>query len=106
MNNKIFDEIEDLVLYYATDDYDYKKSVALFNVGKIEKMVDYCRYLQHQLEEKDKENQQLKKQKDDVANRIKVLGKFDGTKCTRGFKMMTADFNDLLRMLGEIDVED
>lgn len=55
------------------------------------------------LEKKLKENQQLKKQKDDVANRIKVLGKFDGTKCTRGFKMMTADFNDLLRMLGEID---
>lgn len=45
--------------------------------------------------------EQLKKQKDDVANRIKVLGKFEGTKCTRGFKMMTADFNDLLRMLGE-----
>lgn len=43
---ELFDEIEDLVLYYATDDYDYKKSVALFNVGKIEKMVDYCRYLQ------------------------------------------------------------
>ncbi len=49
---------------------------------------------------------EIKKQKDDVVNRIKVLGKYDGKSCTRGFKLMTADFNDLLRMLGEIDVED
>jgi len=50
-----------------------------------------------------KKYNELKKQKDDVVNRIKVLGKYDGKSCTRGFKMMTADFNALLRMLGETD---
>ena len=100
MNNKIFDEIEDLVLYYATDDYDYKKSVALFNVGKIEKMVDYCRYLQHQLKEKNKENQQLKKQKDDVIEYIKSLRIYG---LRSGKMLITKILNKILRMLGEID---
>ena len=109
--NKIFDEIEDLVLFYATDDYDYKKSVALFNVGKIEKMVDYCRYLQHQLEEKGKENQQLKKQKDDVVIKyikylIKRLEEFDilERKETGAFwYQVMGELEELLRMLGEKD---
>lgn len=52
------------------------------------------------------ENQQLKeqlKQKEDIINKakdkIKLLGKFDGEKCTRGFQMWSADFNQLLEIL-------
>lgn len=36
-----------------------------------------------------------------VENRIKLLGKFDGEKCTRGFTMYKADFNNLLQILGK-----
>ena len=60
--------------------------------------------LNKKCEQLENENKQLKKQKDDVVNLIKVLGKYDGKSCTRGFKLMTADFNNLLRMLGEENV--
>lgn len=45
------------------------------------------------------ENKQLKEVIEEVRNRIKLLGKFDGEKCTRGFTMYTADFNNLLQIL-------
>lgn len=53
-----------------------------------------------------KENQQLKsqlEQRDNIINKarekIKLLGKFDGKTCTRGFQMWVADFNQLLEIL-------
>ena len=53
-----------------------------------------------------KENQQLKQQleqRDKIINiareKIKLLGKFDGKTCTRGFQMWVADFNNLLEIL-------
>ena len=49
-------------------------------------------YLQHQLEEKDKIINK-------VSERLKLLGKYDGETCTRNFKMMSADFNQLLKIL-------
>lgn len=48
----------------------------------------------------EKENEQLKKQKDDVVEYIKTHDLFD-----RNYDDKKAK-NDLLRMLGEIDVED
>ena len=42
---EIFDEIENTILSFA-DDNNYKDSYTLFNIGKIEKMIDYCRHLQ------------------------------------------------------------
>lgn len=50
--------------------------------------------------------QQCKKQKeviDKVSSYIKLLGKYDGKRCTRGFSMMTADFNKLLEILKEVE---
>lgn len=44
----------------------------------------------------------IKKQKeviDKVSSQIKLYGKYNGEKCTRGFSMMTADFNKLLDIL-------
>lgn len=43
---EILYETRDLVLYYAKDDEDYKRSVALFNVGKIEKILDHITNLE------------------------------------------------------------
>lgn len=49
--------------------------------------------------------QQCKKQKEvinKVSSQIKLYGKYNGEKCTRGFFMMTADFNKLLDILKEV----
>lgn len=57
-------------------------------------------------EQKDIEIKQLKQQlqqRDNIINKarekIKLLGKFDGKTCTRGFQMWVADFNNLLEIL-------
>lgn len=48
------------------------------------------------------ENQKYKEVIDKVSSYIKLLGKYDGKRCTRGFSMMTADFNKLLDILKEV----
>ena len=50
-----------------------------------------------------KENQKYKEVFDKLNKYIKLLGKYDGEKCTRGFSMMTADFNKLLDILKEVE---
>ena len=57
---------------------------------------------------KDYEKQQLENKKykeviDKISSCIKLLGKYDGQSCTRGFSMMTADFNKLLDILKEVE---
>ena len=47
------------------------------------------------------ENQKYKEVIDKVSSQIKLYGKYNGEKCTRGFSMMTADFNKLLDILKE-----
>ena len=47
----------------------------------------------------EKENNELKKVIDKLSSQIKLYGKYNGEKCTRGFSMMTADFNKLLEIL-------
>ena len=53
-----------------------------------------------------KKNQQLKEQleasekaRKEAIDKLKTLGKFDGEKCTRSFKLWTADFNELISIL-------
>ena len=50
-----------------------------------------------------KENQELKEVIDKLSSQIKLYGKYNGEKCTRGFSMMTADFNKLLDILKEVN---
>lgn len=38
-----------------------------------------------------------------VSSQIKLYGKYNGEKCTRGFSMMPADFNKLLDILKEVE---
>lgn len=49
------------------------------------------------------ENQKYKKVIDKVSSQIKLYGKYNGEKCTRGFSVMTADFNKLLDILKEVE---
>ena len=50
----------------------------------------------------EQENQELKEVIDKLSSQIKLYGKYNGEKCTRGFSMMTADFNKLLDILKEV----
>ena len=47
----------------------------------------------------EKENKELKEVIDKLSSQIKLYGKYNGEKCTRGFSMMAADFNKLLEIL-------
>ena len=49
------------------------------------------------------ENQKYKEVIDKLSSYIKLYGKYDGKRCTRGFSMMTADFNRLLDILKEVE---
>ena len=49
------------------------------------------------------ENQKYKEVIDKVSSQIKLYGKYNGEKCTRGFSVMTADFNKLLDILKEAE---
>ena len=51
----------------------------------------------------EKQNQKYKEVIDKVSSQIKLYGKYNGEKCTRGFSMMTADFNKLLDTLKEVE---
>ena len=48
------------------------------------------------------QNQKYKEVIDKVSSQIKLYGKYNGEKCTRGFSVMTADFNKLLDILKEV----
>ena len=58
-------------------------------------LVDYIKQLQQ-------ENKKYKEVIDKVSSQIKLYGKYNGEKCTRGFSVMTADFNKLLDILNEV----
>lgn len=51
----------------------------------------------------EKENKELKEVIDKLSSQIKLYGKYNGEKCTRGFSMMAADFNKLLDILKEVN---
>ena len=55
------------------------------------------------IETLEKENKELKEVIDKLSSQIKLYGKYNGEKCTRGFSMMTADFNKLLDILKEVN---
>ena len=54
------------------------------------------------IDELQQQNQKYKEVLDKVSSQIKLYGKYNGEKCTRGFSMMSADFNKLLDLLKEV----
>ena len=59
-------------------------------------LLDYIKQLQQ-------ENKKYKEVIDKLSSQIKLYGKYNGEKCTRGFSMMTADFNKLLDILKGVE---
>lgn len=56
-----------------------------------------------ELLDKKYENKKQKEVIDKIMNLIKQYGKYDGKKCTRGFRMWSADFNKILDILKEVE---
>lgn len=65
--------------------------------------IDYKYYHNDCIINLTKENQRYKEVIDNVSNQIKLYGRYNGEKCTRGFSMMIADFNKLLDILKEVE---
>ena len=72
------------------DDYIKELEAYKYNLDR-----DYLRL--------EKENEELKEVIDKLSSQIKLYGKYNGEKCTRGFSMMTADFNKLLDILKGVE---
>ena len=66
-------------------------------------VADCERNIRIQFEQLQKENKKYKEVIDKLSSQIKLYGKYNGEKCTRGFSMMTADFNKLLDILKEVE---
>ena len=66
-------------------------------------VADCERNIRIQFEQLQQENKELKEVIDKLSSQIKLYGKYNGEKCTRGFYMMTADFNKLLDILKEVN---
>ena len=67
----------------------------------IKKYEHYCKTTG--IEELMKKNKKYKEVIDKLSSQIKLYGKYNGEKCTRGFSMMAADFNKLLDILKEVN---
>ena len=64
---------------------------------------DVFNELFEEMESWKEDTQKYKEVIDKVSSQIKLYGKYNGEKCTRGFSMMTADFNKLLDILKEVE---
>lgn len=69
----------------------------------LNELIGYYDGLKQGIEELQQENQKYKEVIDKVSSQIKLYGKYNGEKCTRGFSVMTADFNKLLEILKEVE---
>ena len=72
------------------------------DINALNELIGYYDGLKQGIEELQQENQKYKEVIDKVSSQIKLYGKYNGEKCTRGFSVMTADFNKLLEILKEV----
>lgn len=70
---------------------------------KAKKLFEAIMSIADERDELQQENQKYKEVIEKVSSKIKLYGKYNGEKCTRGFSMMTADFNKLLDILKEVE---
>ena len=68
-----------------------------------QELKSYVASILYENDELQQENQKYKEVIDKVSSQIKLYGKYNGEKCTRGFSVMTADFNKLLDILKEVE---
>lgn len=95
MNEEIKEDVSDLMELLETTS---KKEFYRLTIDHelVVRLYNYITNLQQ-------ENKKYKEVIDKVSSYIKLLGKYDGKRCTRGFSMMTADFNKLLEILKEVE---
>ena len=67
----------------------------------LNELIGYYDGLKEVIEIVQQENKKYKEVIEKVSSQIKLYGKYNGEKCTRGFSVMTADFNKLLDILKE-----
>ena len=96
MNKEEIEEIETLEIDFKdTDELELALEVSSKKaIYLIDDLIKHLFELQQ-------ENKKYKEVIDKVSSQIKLYGKYNGEKCTRGFSMMTADFNKLLDILNE-----
>lgn len=73
------------------------------DINALNELIGYYDGLKGLIELLKEENKKYKEVIDKVSSQIKLYGKYNGEKCTRGFSVMTADFNKLLDMLKEVE---
>ena len=81
---------EEIIYFYNVKDGKYYQS----------------RYTHRWLNNLQNRVQKQKEVIDKVSSQIKLYGKYNGEKCTRGFSMMSADFNKLLEILEDKEVSE
>ena len=91
--------------YIEEISFDYPQSCCSKRMATTE---GWCKcndfeYSDRYIKQLQQENKELKKVIDKLSSQIKLYGKYNGEKCTRGFSMMTADFNKLLDILKEVN---
>ena len=98
MNKEEIEEIETLEIDFKdTDELELALEVSSKKaIYLIDDLIKHLFELQQ-------ENQKYKEVIDKVSSQIKLYGKYNGEKCTRGFSMMSADFNKLLDILKEVE---
>ena len=95
MNEEIKEDVSDLMELLETTS---KKEFYRLTIDHelVVRLYNYITNLQQ-------ENKKYKEVIDKVSSQIKLYGKYNGEKCTRGFSVMTADFNKLLDILKEVE---
>lgn len=83
------------VIAYAPDK---KVSRAHTPIGTL-KIIDTFEEIQKEKQELKEQLKTSEKVRKEAIDKLKTLGKFDGEKCTRSFKLWTADFNELISVL-------
>ena len=100
------EEIDYWLRYFSNHNHGFMsedgKKITLFKVFQELKELQRLLKIQNDyINELEKENKELKEVIDKLSSQIKLYGKYNGEKCTRGFSMMVADFNKLLDILKE-----
>ena len=100
--------LNEMIGYYdglkqGIEELQQENKILKENAENNDKVVDKVNWENQLLK---KENKQLKEQleasekaRKEAIDKLKTLGKFDGEKCTRSFKLWTADFNELISIL-------
>lgn len=97
MNKEEIEEIETLEIDFKDTD-ELELALEVSSKKAIYLIDDLIKHLS----ELHQENKKYKEVIDKVSSQIKLYGKYNGEKCTRGFSMMSADFNKLLDILKEV----